>query len=334
MKSLKQQTLAWLLAGAIGLTVSPTMLAAQETKGGAATPTTTAGSGNLYKTTISQETKGELKPDDARQISVLGSRILTHIHNAARFLGEEKADQARTELEHAQTLARVVREMLPVTVVLTRTIDAQGKEVYRYEDRVQEDQIPIVEGLINVAVVEPIVEAKKEQASLKGLQLADADLIHTAVLLNLDYVESKIHQALAKLKEPDKAQSELMAAASIGVRFTTHEEDHPLVNIQAALRLAEQQVREGKPEGARANLELARVQLEAYRTLVGEAAAKGAADLEKEIAALQDKTGEPGAGDKIRGIWNRVTEWFKPEPGRAQQITEQTEGSKTRENAK
>lgn len=257
MKFLKQQTIAWLRAGALGLALLPATLSAQESKGDAAAPATT-GSGDRYKTTISQETKGELKPEDARQISVLASRILAHVHNAARFLGEEKTDQARAELEHAQTLAKIVREMLPVTVVSTTTTDARGKEVYRYEDRVQDDQIPIVEGLINVEVVQPIVEAKKEQAALKGLQLADADLIHTAVLLNLDYVESKIRQALAKLKEPDKARSELLAASAIGVRFVTHKEDHPLVNVQAALRLAEQQVREGKHEGAKANLQLAR----------------------------------------------------------------------------
>jgi hypothetical protein len=305
------------------------MLSAQENKSTAPTPTTT-GTGERYKTTINQEKKGELKPEDARQISVLGSRILTHVHNATRLLDQEKTDEAKTELEHAQTLAKVVREMLPVTVVSTTTTDAQGKEVYRYEDRVQDDQIPIVEGLINVQVVEPIVEAKKEQASLKGVQLADADLIHTAVLMNLDFVEGKIQQALAKLKEPEKAQTELLAASAIGVRFTTHKEDHPLVKIQAALRLAEQQVREGKHEGAKANLQLARVQLDAYRTLVGEAGAKGAGDLEKEIGSLQEKTREPGAADRIRAFWNRVTDWFTPESGKAQQTGEPKEENKAK----
>lgn len=328
---MKQKSIAWLLAGAMGLAFTPATLPAEETKG-AVTPTTT-GSGDRYKTTVSQETKGELKPEDARQVSVLGSRILTHVRNAARFLGEDKGDQAKAELDHAQRLAKVVREMLPVTTVLTTVADAQGKEVYRYEDRVQEEQIPIVEGLINVEVVQPIVEAKKEQAMLKGLQLAEADLIRTAVLLDLDYVEGKIQQALGEMKEPDKARSALLAAVATGVRFTTHKEDHPLVNVQAALRLAEQQVREGKYDGAKANLQLARVQLDAYRMLVGEAASKDSRDLEKEISLLQDKTREPGAADKIRGFWNRVSGWFKPESGAARQTTEQKEETKGKEKA-
>lgn len=320
MKQKKLQPLAWILAGALVCLLEPATVSAEENKTGPAASTTT-GSGDHYKTTVTQETKGELKPEDARQISLLGSRILAHVRNASRFLEEDKAEQARGELENAQTLTKVVREMLPVTTVSTTTTDAQGKTIYHYDDRVQDDQVPIIEGLIRLEVVEPIVEAKKEQAAIKGLQLADADLIHTSALLNLDYVEGKIHVALAKLKEPEKAQAELAAIPTVGVRFVTHKEDHPLVKIQAALQLAEQQVRESKFEGAKVNLQLARLQLDAYRALVGDSGSKGASDLEKEIATLQEKTREPGAADKIRGFWNRITDWFQPESGKVQQTT-------------
>lgn len=325
-----KQRLAWLLVGAIGLATSPATLSApesNETKAASANPLT-VGTGDRYKTSVSYETKGELKAEDVRQVSVLGSRVLAHVHNAERFLAEEKPDQARPELEHAQTLAIAIREMLPVTVVTTTTTDAQGKEIYRYDDRIQDDQIPIVEGMINVQVVQPIIEARKEDAAVKGLQLADADVVHTAMTLNLEYVESKIRQALARLQEPDKARADLLAASAIGVRFTTRKEDHPLVDIQAALRLAEQQVREGKYDGARANLQLARVRLDAYRTVMGDAAGKDARDLEKEIGVLQEKTREPGAADKIRGFWNRVTGWFKPEPGTPRESIAQREATR------
>lgn len=330
MRPHKQQIVAWLLAGALGLIFAPAALPAQA---GGETSTTTTGSGDRYKTTISEATKGELKSEDARQVSVLGSRILVHVNNASRFLNEGKADQAKTELGNAQTLVKVVRELLPVTTVSTSIKDAQGTEIYRYEDRVQDDQIPIVEGLINVEVVQPLVDAKKEQATLKGVQLADADLIHTAVLLDLTYVEGKIRQALAHLNEAEKAQSDLFSAASNGIRFTLNKQDDPLVSVQSALRLAEQQVREGKHDGAKANLAIARFQLDAYRTLVGDASATGAGDLVKEIAALEDRTREAGAADKIREFWNRVSGWFTQEPGTARQTTEGKEAH-TDNNAK
>jgi hypothetical protein len=293
MRPHKQQIVAWVLAASLGLIFAPAVLPAYE--GGETSATT--GSGDRYKTTISEVTKGELKPEDARQVSVLGSRILVHINNAARFVDEGKAEEAKTELGNAQTLVKVVRDMLPVTTVSTSIKDAQGTEIYRYEDRVQDDQLPIIEDLIKVEVVQPLVDAKKEQATLKGVQLADADLIHTVVLLNLTYVEGKIKQAFAHLNDLDKVRSDLFAAVSNGIRLTVNKQDDPLVRVQAALRLAEQQVREGKHDGAKANLAIARIQLDGYRTLVGDASATAAVDLEREIAALEDKTREAGAAD-------------------------------------
>src|SRR4028119_110790 len=100
---LKQQSIAWLLAGAMML--APAKLAGQETKSTETSPVT-VGTGEKYQTTITREAKGELKPEDARQVSVLGSRILAHLHNGARFLAEPKPDQARTEHGPAQATAK------------------------------------------------------------------------------------------------------------------------------------------------------------------------------------------------------------------------------------
>jgi hypothetical protein len=79
---------------------------------------------------------------------------------------------------------------------------------------------------------------------------------------------------------------------------------------------------------------LARVQLDAYRTIVGEIPAKAALDLNQEINAIRDKVREPGAADKIREYWNRVAGWFKQEPGEAQQSsptpTPENKGAKTK----
>jgi uncharacterized protein (DUF1501 family) len=71
-----------------------------------------------------------------------------------------------------------------------------------------------------------------------------------------------------------------------------------------------------------ATLQIAKVQLETYRTLVGDAQAQPATQLDNEITALQAKIREPGAADTIRGFWNRVTGWFRTEPGQAEQTTE------------
>ena len=200
MKTVKETKCLGLLLASVLAFASVTAWAAEENKN---SNSTTTGSGQRFTTTVTQKTEGELKPEDMRQVSMLGSRILTHANNAARFMALQQADKAKTELEQAQKLAGVIRQLLPVTVVNTTVKDAKGNEVYHYEDRVQNDRIPIYEGLINVSVVQPIVEAKKEQAALKGLQLADADLIHTSVLLDLEDRKStrlnSSHRSLSRM---------------------------------------------------------------------------------------------------------------------------------------
>ena len=294
-------------------------------------PTTqTLGSGRLYKTTVERHTEGELTSDDLHQASLLTSQLLVHVNEATVQLADAQVDTARSELEKAEALAKVVRSLLPVTVVTTTVKDAHGKDIYHDVQRVQDDQIPISEGDIAVEVVEPIVEAKKDEASLKGVKLADADLIRTRVLVDLSFVERKLKRAtelMGRTQEsgkPKEAAAELALAQTQGIRFAVHKEDSPLVDVQHALRLAERMVREKKYEGAKANLQLAKVHLGTYRAVMDETSAKPVADLEKEIDTLSTQLQGSGTADKIGGMWNRVASWFTREPGQTQQTTAST----------
>ena len=93
------------------------------------------------------------------------------------------------------------------------------------------------------------------------------------------------------------------------------------MEVQQALRLAERMVREKKFEGANANLVTAKLQLEAYRALVGADAGMAVAALEKDIQTLSSELQTPGAADQIRGMWDKVTGWFKRESSQAHQTT-------------
>lgn len=279
----------------------------------------TYGSGKQYKTTVERQTVGELSAEDLHQASLLTSELLTHVNAAAQELADGTTDSAKSEIDKAESLVKVVRGLLPTTVVTTVTRDAQGKEVYRDVQRVQDDQIPVFEGQIAVEAVEPIVEAKKDEAALKGVKLAEADLIHTAVLVDLSFVERKLHRAAELLAKPKEAADELAQAQSQGVHFFARHEDSPLVSVQQALRLAERQVREKKFEGAKANLQLAKLGLDTYRTLLAEDAGNAVADLQKDMDKLSSELQSPGAADKIRGMWEKVASWFRRESGQAHQ---------------
>ena len=285
----------------------------------ASVSTNTYGSGKQFKTIVERQAQGELTAEDLHQASLLTSQLLLHLNEAAQHLADSRSDSARPKIAQAESLAKVVRGLLPATMVTTTVQDSHGKEIYRDVQRVQDDQIPIYERAIALEVVEPIIEAKKDEAALKGVRLADADLIHTSVLVDLAYVERKLKRAAELMDKPKDAAAELVLAQTQGIRFVAHKEDSPLVQTQSALRLAERMVREKKYEGAKANLQLAKLQLEAYRTLMGDAAGKPVADMEKEIQKLSGELQSPGAADKIRGIWDRATAWFKRESGQAHQ---------------
>lgn len=274
----------------------------------------TTGSGKQFKTTVERKSEGELSAEDFRQVSLLSSRVVMHLNEAVRSLNDSRADEARGQLEKGLGLTNVVRRLLPTTEVTTTVQDANGTEVYRYVDHVQDDRVPLHEGLVAVEVVEPISDAKRDAAAVKGVRLADADLIHTSVLVDLNYVERKLKRALEFLKDkPDDALAQLLLAQSAGISFSVNKQDNPLVAAQLALQLAERMVAQNRPEAAKANLEQARYQLDLYRGLVAEGDQEEIRKLAADITKLQGNIEKAGAGGDIREFWHRITQWFSRE---------------------
>lgn len=275
------------------------------------------GSGDLYRTTVEQHTEGALSAQDLHQVSLLTSRVVGHLNEAVQDLLDQNPDAAKREIEQGLKLSTVVREILPVTTLTTVVRDAGGKEVYRDVDTVQNDRIRLHEGMIAVEVVQPIIDARERDATVKGLRLADAQVIYTSVLADLGYIERKLKRAAALLEAPEDALAQLALAQTRGVAFVTNPTDHPLVEVQQALRLAERMVEEGKHEAARDNLQLAQMQLGIYRSLLGPEAARTVKQLEDAINALMPKVEDHSAAGKIRGFWEQTVSWFREEPGQA-----------------
>jgi hypothetical protein len=306
-------------AALVAVTLALTTVPSSATESTANVSTNVYGSGKQYTTTVERRSQGELSAEDLHQASLLASQFLTHVNQAIQELADMHTDAAQTDIEKAQSLAKVVHGLLPTTVVTTTVKDAQGKEIYHDEQQVQDDQIPIHMGDVAMEVIEPIIDAKKDEAALKGVKLADAKVIHTAVLVDLTYAERKLKRATELIAKPQEASTELALIQSDGVHFYAHPEDDPLVKVQQALRLAERMVREKAFEGAKANLLTAQFQLEAYRALVGSDTGMAVADLEKNIQKLSGELQNPGAADQIRTMWDNVTGWFKRESGQAHQ---------------
>ena len=319
--SLKHIGAARFAAALVAVVLVSAAVGSQAAEPTANVSTNTYGSGKQYTTTVERHNEGALSTEDLNQASLLTSQLLTHVNQAAQQLADARSDSARAEVEKAQTLVKVVRGLLPTTIVTTTVKDAQGKEIYRDEQRVQEDQIPIHSGAVAMEVVAPIIEAKKDEAALKGVQLADAALIHTAVLVDLNYAERKLKRAVDLIAKPQEAAAELALIATDGVHFYEHKEDSPLVDVQHALRLAKRMVQEKKFEAAQANLQTAKLQLEAYRALVDPSSGQPVTDLENDIQKLSGEIQNPGAAGKISTMWDKVSSWFQRESGQAHQTS-------------
>lgn len=282
----------------------------------------TMGSGDQYTTTVERQTEGELSTENFRQVSTLGSHIIGHLNDAAEYLEDKNGGKAKAELDKTETLIKIIRDMLPTTTVATVVKNAQGKEVYSTTNKVQDDLVPIYERMTALDVVQPIVDAKKRVAELKGLRLADAEVIQTSVLLDLGYVERKVKRAKSLIaKKATKAIEELVLAQTIGIRFSVTKQDGSLVKAQRALRLAERQVNEKKIEGAEANLRLARFYLDAYKALVGEKRSKEVSKLQKDIDKLFGTLKNKESESRVRSLWGRVTNWFELDLGQSHQTS-------------
>jgi hypothetical protein len=284
--------------------------------------TSDTGSSKKYETTVDRKTEGELSDEDFRQVSLLTSQTISHINKAAENLVDNQADMARPELEKAQTLLGIVRELIPVTTVTTVVKDAKGSEVYRNVEEVQDDKVPVFQKMVALEVISPILDVKKEQAALEGVQLADADLIYTTVLVDIRYLARKVDRALSLLNEPEKALDQLIDAQTVGIKIRVDKEDHPLVAAQSALRLAERQVQEKKYKGAKINLQQANIYLETYRTLVGKTEGEQVKKLKSDIEKLSGKLERAGSAEEIRGFWHKVTGMFRREASETQQTSE------------
>lgn len=131
-----------------------------------------------YRTKVISQTNGTLSQEDRQQIAVLTAHIFQHIDQAQRALDVENAAEARSEANKCQQAIKVVRAMLPTTTVHTKTTAPDGSVVYEDNREVQENRVPLFEGMVSNKTLAPIVAAKEgaqDAIELKGVRLvADA----------------------------------------------------------------------------------------------------------------------------------------------------------------
>jgi hypothetical protein len=152
--------LAVALAVAGPVRAQQTKSTSEETKGGPVVRTYGAAGG--YRTEVTSETKGTLSEEDRRQVALLTAQVFQHIDEAQGALDAGDTKQARKEVDKGRQAVGAIRALLPRTTVRTKTTAPDGKVIYEDEREVQEDLVPLFEGMLHAQTLAPIVAAKQD----------------------------------------------------------------------------------------------------------------------------------------------------------------------------
>jgi hypothetical protein len=278
-----------------------------------------------------------LNHSESKTVSLAAGRILQHVSEARSALKAKKPEEASEDIDKGLTLVRIIDSVLPQHKVHTQI--KSGDIVYEDDDQVTPNLIAIYDELAEVDIVGPVVSAKKEQEakqeakqeqakagqaeqekagppSARPIVEADA-MTHTAVKLNLPLAKRMLTMAKQQIqdKKPDDADAALLAIQAHGVIFEFVEVDLPLETAADNLKLAEQELDQGRHEEAKAALAAATDALKEYEALAGESRSKEVRELHQEIdkvaQTLTKDTEKEGMKKEISTWWDRVRAWFK-----------------------
>lgn len=307
--------------------------AAEETKSGPLVRTFGAKGG--YRTEVTSETKGTLSQEDRRQVSLLAAQVFQHVDEARRALDADDAKSARKEVDKGRQAIKAIRALLPRTSLATKTTAPDGKVIYEDQREVQEDRVPLFEGMLSAKTLAPIVAAKQdtannnnnkhEAAEVKGVRLVSSETITTQVLADLNVVEAQLNRVAKALDEnkTDDAAKALAVAQVRGVEFRYDKEDTPLAAARDAMWLAKRSLEENNAVQAQANLTVARQSLRLYREIAPQERRKDVDQMLKEVDELEAKLGKETAkkpassdermqqGQSVTGWWERINQWFR-----------------------
>jgi len=301
---------------------APTASAEHESKANPVVRTFGAEGG--YRTEVKSETRGTLSQDDRRQVSLLAAQVFQHVDEARKAADAEDAERAREEVNKGREAIQAIRALLPTTSVHTRTTAPDGKVIYEDRREVQEDQVPLYEGMVHARTLAPILAARRDSAQVAGVRVVESEAISTAVTADLDLVEAQLGKAARALddKKSDEAAAALLLAQVQGVDIRYNKEDTPLAEARDAIWLAKRALEENNSVQAQANLSIARSRLEVYRQVLPEDQRQDVTQMLSEVNQLEsqlrkganqptDRAERTRQGNVVTQWWDQVNDWFK-----------------------
>jgi len=311
-----------ILGGASRAQQAPATSAEHDSKAGPVIRTFGAEGG--YRTEVRSETRGTLGQEDRRQASLLAAQAFQHVDEARQALDADDAKRARKEVEKGREAIKAVRALLPRTAVHTRTTAPDGSVIYQDEREVQDDRVPLFEGMIHARTLAPIQAAQADASRVAGVRVVGSEEISTEVIADLDFIEAQLTKAARALddKKAEDAARALLLAQVRGVESRFSKEDTPLAEARDAIWLARRALEENNTAQAQANLAVARQQLEIYRQVLPESRRQDVTQMMSEVGQLERQLQQEGKqpanaaergrqGNAATQWWDRLNGWIK-----------------------
>jgi hypothetical protein len=269
-------------------------------------------------TQVQQETEhGPPSEEEQRHISVLGAQVLRQISRARDAIDADDRAAAEEAVGKAQQALKIVRQMLPKSLLTTTVMNPQGDALYEDTEEVQADYVTVFRSFTAFDIVRPLIASKKNSAQVGGDEFEGGGLVEADVVVDLGFVERRLGAAKRALsKDIRAADDSLVAAQNRGTTLTLVTIESPLAEAREAMQFAHKAATREEYQAAEANLRIARGYLSLYREAAPDASKEEVDALNKEIdlTAQQIATTTPenhqAATGSVKRILDKVSSWW------------------------
>lgn len=317
---MKSKTLRHCLATGIVLAASLSLTAVAHAKDGT-TP-------RIQATT---ETKVSRTATDSEQraISVAGGRILVHVDRARHNLMDKNKEEAKSELDQALKLVRIIKNAAPK--YKTTTDITSGDEHYESDIEFTPRYVTLAADQYVDDIISPVAQAKAKKRSGRYVKatgqtsddkaVADASFVtYETISLDLIAADRLLTGAMSDITSGDLtvANTKLESLQDNAVLISADTVELPLLEAASNLDLARIELGKGNEMAALETLTKASARLKAYEKIAGNSKAKEVNALHHEIDELTKqlesesdlKSAMKKADKKISEWWRRALSWY------------------------
>jgi hypothetical protein len=269
-------------------------------------------------TQVQRETEhGPPSEEEQRHISVLGAQVLRQVARARNAIDADDRVAAEEAVGKAQQALKIVRQMLPKSLVTTTVMNPKGDLLYEDTEEVQAEHVTVFRSFSAVDIVRPLIASKKNAAEVEGDEFEGGGLVEADVVVDLSFVERRLSAAKRTLsKDLAAADGALAEAQNRGTTLTIATIESPLAEAREALQFAHKAATSQEYRAAEANLRIARGYLSLYREVAPDASKDEVDALNKEIDATAQQiastttTNHKTATGSVKRILDKVNSWW------------------------